>query len=141
MDYDPDVWGPHYWFVLFTIAVTYPVIATEKDKKHYYNFIQDFPMFLPGEPYSNKFADMINKYPVTPYLDSRESMIQWVHFIHNRFNVLLGKKAITLEDALYEYNLNYRKPASYYSDIRVNYNVIVTFIIIAVCIASIKLYT
>ena len=28
-DYNPQVWGPHYWFVLYTIASTYPDYPNE----------------------------------------------------------------------------------------------------------------
>ena len=30
---NPKVWGPHYWFVLHTIALTYPVNPNETIKK------------------------------------------------------------------------------------------------------------
>ena len=32
------IWGPHYWFVLFTIALNYPVTPTNVTKKKYYDF-------------------------------------------------------------------------------------------------------
>ena len=33
MALDPVVWGPHYWFVLHTIALTYPSNPNETIKK------------------------------------------------------------------------------------------------------------
>ena len=61
------VWGPHYWFVLMTIAVSYPVKPNEITKK-YYEFIQNLLLFIPSEKIGSKFAKLLDKYPVTPYL-------------------------------------------------------------------------
>ena len=33
MSLNPKVWGPHYWFVLHTIALTYPLKPNETVKK------------------------------------------------------------------------------------------------------------
>ena len=33
MKFDPNVWGPHYWFVLLTIAMTYPIEPNDVIKK------------------------------------------------------------------------------------------------------------
>ena len=141
MVYDPQVWGPHYWFVLFTMAITYPIAVTETIKKRYYNFIQDLPLFLPDDNISKSFSEMIIKYPVTPYLDDRESMIKWVHFIHNRHNVMLGKKTITLERALKEYNLHYQSTFDYYRNYRSQYkNIIMIGFLVMIIGISIKLY-
>ena len=47
MYFDPEVWGPHYWFIIHTIAMTYPKIPGSATKKRYYKFYQDLPHFLP----------------------------------------------------------------------------------------------
>ncbi len=64
-------------------------------------------MFLPGSDTGKNFNNILDRYPVTPYLDSRESFIKWVHFIHNKINVFLGKDEISMLDALNAYNANY----------------------------------
>ena len=96
MNLDSKVWGPHYWFVLYSIAITYPNTPNNITKKKYYEFIQNLPLFLPHDEISNYFSNMLTKYPVTPYLDSRDSFTRWIHFIHNRINVVLNKPEITL---------------------------------------------
>jgi hypothetical protein len=88
---DAKIWGPHYWFVLMTAAVNYPDHVNDIVRKKYYDFIQNFSMLIPDPEMSAEFDRMIDKYPVRPYLDSRESFIRWVHFIHNRYNVILMK--------------------------------------------------
>lgn len=105
---DAKVWGPHYWFVLLTIALSYPKHPNDVTKKKYYELIQNFPLFMPDSQIGNGFSDLLDKYPVTPYLDSRESFVKWVHFMHNRVNVMLGKDEITLTKALDNYYGNYK---------------------------------
>ena len=108
MIFDPDIWGPHYWFFLHTIAESYPKTPNDVTKRKYYDFIQNMPLFIPIEEMGNKFSEMLDRYPVSPYLDNRDSFVRWVHFIHNKFNVLLGKKEITLPQALDNYRNEYK---------------------------------
>jgi len=103
---DPDVWGPHYWFFIHTIAMTYPKYPTSVIKKKYYDLIQNFALFIPIESIGNEFSKMLNLYPVVPYLDSKESFIRWTHFIHNKINEKLEKPVISLEQF---YTLYYEK--------------------------------
>jgi len=108
MELDPTVWGPHYWFVLHTIALCYPLTPNEVTKKKYYDFIQNLPLMIPVYRMGNKFSDMLDKYPVTPYLDSRESFIKWIHFIHNKYNLLLGKEELSMTEAMDKYYHHYK---------------------------------
>lgn len=108
MNLDSKIWGPHYWFVLYSIAITYPNTPNNVTKKKYYEFIQNLPLFLPHDEISNYFSNMLIKYPVTPYLDSRDSFTRWVHFMHNRINVILNKPEITLKEAYQNYHDNYK---------------------------------
>jgi hypothetical protein len=107
MSLNPKVWGPHYWFVLHTIALTYPLKPNETVKKKYYDFIENLPIFIPIENIGNYFSELLDKYPVTPYLDSRESFIKWVYFIHNTINKSLGYEELTLSESLEKYYKNY----------------------------------
>ena len=106
--YYPEIWGPHYWFFLNTVAMTYPNFPNKVTKKKYYDFIMNFPLFIPIPDIAKQFSEILDKYPVTPYLDSRESLIKWVHFIHNKINIYLGKKEISYFDAMNKYYHNYK---------------------------------
>lgn len=107
IELDPNIWGPQYWFVLFTIAITYPIFPNDVSKKKYYDFIQNLPLFIPNDKFGNSFIELLDKFPITPYLDSRESFIRWVHFIHNQINIKLNKPIVSLEDAMQKYYSNY----------------------------------
>ena len=101
--FDPTVWGPHFWFVLMTMAVSYPLNANEVTQKKYYDFITNLPLFIPHPQIGNKFSSLIDKYPVSPYLEGKDSFLKWVHFIHNKINVQIDKDEITMTEALDAY--------------------------------------
>jgi len=98
--FDPTVWGPHYWFFLMTLAVSYPLKANETTKKKYYDFITNLPLFIPHPSIGNNFSKLLDKYPVSPYLEGKDSFLKWVHFIHNKINVEIGKDEQTLTESL-----------------------------------------
>jgi hypothetical protein len=66
---------------------------------------------MPDSRMGNKFSGLLDKYPITPYLDSRDSFIKWVHFIHNRVNKITNKAEISLSQSLKEYYYNYKPKA------------------------------
>ena len=105
---DPNVWGPKYWFFLHTIAMTYPHHPNDVTKKKYYEFIQNLPLFIPVESMGNDFSKLLDEYPVTSYLDSRESFIRWTHFVHNKINEKLEKPKISLNEFYIKYYEEYK---------------------------------
>jgi len=111
MTLNPEVWGPPYWFVLHTIALTYPERPNDVTKKKYYDFIHNLPLFLPVKEIGNGFSKMLDKYPVTPYLDSQASFVKWMHFIHNKYNVALEKPELSMDEAIIQYYELYKPKA------------------------------
>lgn len=107
MKYNSKIWGPHYWFFLFSVALTYPHSPNNITKKKYYNLIRDFHLFIPDMEIGNKFNELIDTYPVTPYLDNKNSFVRWVNFIHNQINLKLNKPKVSLQEALHNYYLLY----------------------------------
>jgi hypothetical protein len=105
---DPKIWGPHYWFFLHTVAMTYPHHPNAVTKKKYYEFIQNIPIFIPVEQISGEFSKILDKYPIAPYLDNRDSFIRWVHFVHNKINEKLEKPTITLNEFFITYYDQYK---------------------------------
>lgn len=140
MIFNPEVWGPHYWFFLHTIAESYPKTPNEVTKKKYYDLIQNIPLFIPIEEMGNKFSEMLDKYPVSPYLDNRDSFVRWMHFIHNKFNVMLGKEEISLPTALDKYRNKY-KPKPVYISEKLNLNKhYIHLALILICVFLIYIY-
>lgn len=93
---------------LQTIAHTYPLTPNAVTKRKYYDLIQNMPLFIPNPEIGDNFIALLDRYPITPYLDNRDSFIRWIHFIHNRINRILGKEEITLFEALDDYKALYR---------------------------------
>jgi len=118
MGLDPKIWGPHYWFFLHTISMNYPIKPNTITKKKYYDFIQNIPLFIPIETMSTYFSHLLDQYPISPYLDSRDSFIRWMHFIHNKINQRLEKPTISLskfyENYYEQYKPNDLKMREYY---------------------------
>jgi hypothetical protein len=131
---DPSVWGPHYWFFLHTIAMTYPHHPNAVTKKKFYEFIQNLPIFIPVEEISKEFSRLIDKYPITPYLDNRDSLVRWTHFIHNKINQKLEKPQLTLEEFFVKYYNEYKskniKISKYYKILsKIGYFLLIIMII------------
>jgi hypothetical protein len=105
---DPNIWGPHFWFFLHTLAISYPHNPNAITKKQYYELIQNLPTFIPVEQMGKDFAILLDDYPVTAYLDNRESLTKWMHFIHNKINDKLEKPKITLNEFYSRYYEEYK---------------------------------
>lgn len=104
---NPIIWGKYYWFVLHTIALTYPNNPNNTIKKRYYEFINTIPLLLPNENMANDFSDLLDKYPVSSYLDNRQDFVQWTFLIHNIINQKLGKPSLSLHDCINNYYDHY----------------------------------
>ena len=98
LDIDPNIWGKSFWYTLHTISFTYPDTPNDTAKKKYYDLIQNLPLFLPNTKISNEFIELLDKYPVKPYLDSKAMFIKWMHFIHNEINKLNNKAPLPYDD-------------------------------------------
>jgi len=114
--FDPTIWGPHYWFFLMTIALSYPEHVNAVTKRKYYDFINNLPIFIPNYEIGNKFSHLLDKYPVSPYLDNRESFCKWIHFIHNKINHIIGKEEVSYSAAIETYFSEYRPKPIYLSE-------------------------
>ena len=143
MALDPTVWGPHYWFVLHTIAITYPEHPNDVVKKKYYDFLHNMPLFLPVKEIGNGFSKMLDKYPVTPYLDSQASFVKWVHFIHNKYNIALDKPELSMDEAISAYYELYKPKAVKEEEERKRREkiafVIIAIVITVLCIRAVAL--
>jgi hypothetical protein len=118
-EFNPEIWGPHYWFFLHTLAESYPMYPNATTKRKYYDLIQNMPLFIPVPEMGDNFSKMLDKYPAQPYLDNRDSFVRWTHFIHNKMNHQLGKKEISLPYALDQYRAEYQPKPIIFSE-RIN---------------------
>ena len=108
MKLNHNVWLPKLEFILQTISITYPKTPNTVTKKKYYEFIQNLPIFIPVYPFGKNFIKLLNKYPVTPYLDSREAFMRWVHYIFNKIDKQLEIPEKTFYESLDKYYDEYK---------------------------------
>ena len=71
---------------------------------------------LPVQKIGNNFSILLDKYPITPYLDSRESFQKWFHFIHNKVNEQLGLPVMSFSESIDKYYHNYKPKDLLYKD-------------------------
>ena len=46
MKYNPEVWGPHYWFFLHTVANSYPKFPNAVTNRKYYDLMPELLLFV-----------------------------------------------------------------------------------------------
>jgi hypothetical protein len=135
--FDPNVWGPHYWFFLHTISLTYPRRPNDITKKKYYDFVQNIPLFIPIESMATNFSKLLDEYPVSPYLDSRDAFIRWMHFIHNKINEQTEKPKISLGEFYANYYNQYKPKEVLWTERYKIRGKIAYILVIAICLGLI----
>ena len=108
MTLNKEIWLPYLHFTLQTIAMYYPLNPNKVTKRKYYDFIQNLPLFFPEYPFGNNFIDLLNKYPVSPYLESKLSFKKWIHFVFNHINKDMNKEEKSFDEWMNEYYENYK---------------------------------
>lgn len=84
---NPRVWGPMYWNAMFMRAGRYPITnPTQEDraniKAFYYNLITELPCSLCRKSYK----ELLNRFPIDTYLNSRKDVLTWLWLIRDQVN-------------------------------------------------------
>lgn len=103
-NYNPKIWGPNAWRFLHMVALSYPTIPTSEDKKAYKSFFLGLGKILPCHKCQNNFAEHIKKFDINKYLDSPDSLFEWVLSINNEINTMLGKSTVGIDSMKNMYN-------------------------------------
>ena len=96
----PEIWGPQLWYILHIISFEYPIKPTEYDKRIYHDFYTSLKDVIPCEICRKHYQTHIHKYPLTPHLDTRDTLVKWVIQVHNFVNASLGKPIFTIEQVM-----------------------------------------
>jgi hypothetical protein len=104
MHLPPEIWGPIFWATLHITSLAYPDTPTYSEKKAAKEFFNSLVFLLPCPVCREHFKEVIQAAPVESWLDSRQSLMEWVWQIHNAVNTRLGKPAITMAEFLKRYN-------------------------------------
>lgn len=106
---NPLVWGPSFWFVMHTVSLHYPDEPTYAERRTHYDFYHIVRDILPCEMCRQHYRELLEQYPVQPFLDSKTSLVTWVVMIHNQVNKRLGKPMIDREEMLANYEAVYAR--------------------------------
>ena len=98
---------PQFWFILTTIGLHYPDIPNEVTRKKYYQLIQNLPVYFPQQPMGTNLVELLDQYPVTPYLNSKVNFLRWIHFIRNKISPPVSNEKSTFVDYLENYYRNF----------------------------------
>lgn len=97
---ESSIWGPPMWFFLHTISIYYPDNPSLKIKNNYYNFFNNLQNMLPCNLCQKNYIKHLQQIPITPYLDSKKSLFQWVINLHNKVNIENNKPTWTEKEVL-----------------------------------------
>jgi len=98
-----SVWGPKLWYVLHLMTFNYPEIPNEYEKRHFHDFFVNLQYVLPCLKCRYHYRQTLEKYPITPNLDNKNSLVKWLIDIHNEVNVSTGKPIKSYNEVLQEY--------------------------------------
>lgn len=104
-----SVWGPPMWHFLHTMSFNYPIEPTEKDKKHYKEFILSLRNILPCKYCRINLKNNLKAQPITAEdMKNRENFSRYVYELHETVNKFLGKNSgLTYEEVRDRYE-NFR---------------------------------
>ncbi len=103
MQFPPTVWGPFFWHTIHIVALGYPKNPSYADKKSAKEFYESLAFLLPCSICKEHYKSHLQKYPITPYLDSRADLMKWTIQVHNDVNKMLGKPEWSMEEVIAYY--------------------------------------
>ena len=53
---EPTIWGEHFWMIIHTSAISYPMNPTAIDKKYFKNFYYSMKVTIPCQKCRNAFS-------------------------------------------------------------------------------------
>lgn len=98
MKYKYKMWENHFWITIYLFVRNYPNKANQVVKKKYYLFFLNLPDFILNENIKKQLTYVLNKYSVVPYLDTRDNLLRWLNFIHNKISKINGIKPMNLKE-------------------------------------------
>lgn len=89
----PKIWGPHFWFVMRTVAYNYPDNPSVADKNHVRTFFTNMEHILPCENCSQGYSQNLSKHPLENALVNRSTLMAWVETIYKETENKISQKS------------------------------------------------
>lgn len=103
LSFPPEVWGPFFWHTIHIVALGYPQEPTYLEKRSAKEFFESLQYLIPCPICRTHYQEHLQTYPLTPHLDSRQSLFRWTVVLHNAVNKSLNKSTVTEQEALRYY--------------------------------------
>ena len=100
---NPDIWGPHAWFLIHSVCLNYPDSPTEEEKQRYKNFFISLQGVLPCKPCRKHFKQNMKKYDINKYLNNKKTLLEWSLKIQNSVRRINNKSELTLNEVINYY--------------------------------------
>lgn len=108
MTISPDKWGVHGWKFIHHVALGYPNLPSNNDKKNYKNFFMIIGNVLPCNICNEHYNAHLLIYPLTDTVLSKKiNLINWTIDMHNAVNKINKKKIYGYTEALEIIRNNY----------------------------------
>lgn len=104
MGLSPEIWGSSGWRFIHSVALAYPIEPTEEDKENYKKFFESIPKVLPCSICGEHFQEKLDTMPLI--LDTKKDLWEWTVDAHNQVNKENGKKELTYDEAMQEFDKN-----------------------------------
>ena len=135
---DPKLWGPCFWRMLYFIARSFPENQDIDEKFHYFRFFLELGYILPCKACQKEYQKHFNLVSINNYLNSRESLFEWILIIHNMINKNNNKAMINAKEFHDKYIGSEGKTSvqtvEYFSQKPSIFQIITGFILVAIVI-------
>lgn len=85
-------------------------------KKKYYDVLSNMPIYYPNTFFTKEYLNLLNTNPLSSFLDSRDDLLHWCHFIESSLLRRYGLQTQNYACWLLEYSNKYEKPYHYETD-------------------------
>ena len=124
---NPLIWGPHGWFFLESIIISYPNNPTKEQQENYKNFFIFLKDVLPCEKCRINYSRHLKNNPLNDnVLSNKDNFFKWIINIHNLSN---GYTKYNPKSSIKYYNMMYSN-----IDKNINYQMIISIVVILIII-------
>jgi hypothetical protein len=99
-NFDPQIWGPSFWYVLHLITFGYPDQPSYIEQRGYHDFFINLQHVIPCLKCRKHYAKHLQEHPIGPYLNTKSNLVKWLVDMHNIINQYLNKPTINIEEAI-----------------------------------------
>lgn len=86
----PLEWGPSTWFLLHSIAVSYPDTPTEEHKQSVINFLHNLSKLLPCSVCAHHLQQYLKEHKIEENVNSRDALERFIYDLHEAVNKSKG---------------------------------------------------